>query len=266
MKRLSQLLLCSLTLLGTPLSLAPLAMAANDQPTLSAFNQTEFQDDTLRVKLKITLTGCRLGDWDTILAEQDNSDNPRLLLALEPIGPGSTFPMMAKDITNFDLEKGFTAVFNIPAKTPPTPVAIYICKDSDKTGKCAGKKKVDVGKLMETYVPPFTKGNSTEIRDPKDIPEMPKPPKATDKIYYFGMLVIDGNKAYVMKDDSMKKNQAGVAQDLKTLGVKQADKVFAEVKLTDALTYSVQPKIEEEVVTVILPRADVKACVPKEAQ
>lgn len=241
---------------------SPLAVsevfAATESGGMTAFQKVAVEQNTLRVKLKVTPNGCNLGDWDTITAERDNSDDPRLLLSLEPIGPDSGFKPIVKEISNFDLTKGFSAVFNLPAGTPPSAVALFLCKDTDKTNKCTGKPKVDLGKLMETYVPTVPKDTNA-----KYIPDMPKPEKAKDKIYYFGLVALDKSNAYALKDDAMEKHQSSVAAELGKIGVKQSEKVFSEVKVIDALTHSTQPKIEDGALTIVLPHVDVAACVPK---
>ena len=229
------------------------AGAATD---LTSFEKLPKDPAGVKLKIKVPSNGCIISDWDVITMERENSDNKRLLLSIEALGDASVKPVV-KEITNFDLTKGFVSTLSLPSTAAATPLAIYICKDTENSGKCTGKEAKDINTVAKAYSAPLPV-------DPRNnnLPEMPKPPKATDKIYYFGYLVVDKSTVYSLKSEAMK-DQATVNADLKKLGVAKTEQAFAELKKLDAEIRSEQPALEEGALTINLPHMDPAACIPK---
>lgn len=234
------------------------SVAVAEDAKVSAFHHVSSSSQNLKVKITVPSHGCHLGDWDAIATERDNSDNPKILLSLEPLASDSAIKPEVKDISAFDLKKGYTAIFNAPKVNAPTPFALYICKDSDNVGKCSGKPKMDIQKVLEIYMPTVPKDNQLT-----HIPEFPDPPKASDKIYYFGFVVMGKTNIYSLKQEAIEKNQAAIGKELAQIGVPEAEKVFQEVRLLDATLKSAHPSLEDGALNISLPHLDVAACVPR---
>ncbi len=217
--------------------------------------------NSLRLKLSVpSTTNCSVGDWDAIQQELRFSPDRRLLVSLEGFA-GSDLKPLSKDIGSFDLSKGFVAAFDLPKITKPTPVAIYVCKDTDKTGKCSGKPPISINKIWEAYSQPYPKDPNQKYLMPT-----PTPAKPSDKIYLFGFLVLTPDAVYAVKPELRKKgsNEALIEADLGKLGVADFKKVFAEFKKVDGITISAHPLpvAAENLLEVFLPRLDPKQCEP----
>ena len=187
--------------------------------------------------------------------ELEASTKKSLIASIEPLsGEGAA---QSKAIENFDLTKGFVAKFEVP-QSKPSVYALYICKDSSGSGKCAGKELMNFEKLIQNY--------STTIGEKgKVLSEMKsKPAVPSDKIYYFGFLFVDGKgNVHVMKTEMQDADYKTLASMLEKNGVKNADATVGIVKARHLTTGSYQPTVADDRLSINLPRLNKEACQSK---
>ena len=174
--------------------LSHLASIAGIKTVPVSSTPTEFK---LMLKI-IPKERCLLGDLDVINKDLAASDNPKLILSIEPLlqGDNSINPVIQR-LEHIDT--GFSASISIPK--PPTKgkdtqkdaqknqdslhLGLFICKDSEQEGRCNSKDFRDIEEVNNEHLNQNDPARST--------PNWP-----IDKIYVFQYLLFDGQHLSVL--------------------------------------------------------------------
>ena len=247
MKITAALLLFAALIVDTALAAAPPA-------EIMAPFELEQSGGGLRMKVRVSApsNGCTWGDLDAIQLEMKSTKTPRLLVSVEALGTGGgTIAPVTTDISSFDLEKGFVTTFVLPKFSKPANLVFYLCKDSDRKGKCAGKPAVRPQTVLQSYLTPLDR--ETGKRGPA-----PEEKEASDKIYYYAYVLVNGSTGYTLKNNMDEPDYAKLGEYLKSIGV-TPDVAKAIRENNDAMD-SVQPAVVDDVLTLSLPRLEKDAC------
>ena len=209
-----------------------------------------------------TTNGCGWGDLDIINFELDASKEKGLLVTLEAVdGSGSA---QTKSILGVDLTKGFVASFNRPS---PGLYGIFVCKDSAKKGRCAGKSVAQPHALLEQYL--HTGPSEAQPVAPKDAKTGKNTANASaptlvgepgDKIYYFAPLVVDKAGVTVAKTGAAESEYTDLGKKLSAGGAKDSSAQLSKAHSIGKTLYSVQPEFDGTRLVANLPRLNKEAC------
>jgi hypothetical protein len=124
---------------------------------------------------------CFFGDLDIILVEASWAQFDSLRVSLEPLDDseekGSSVVMPIKKLT----APSYSVTLKAPKVTTATPMGLFVCSDTNKSGMCRKKSLVNPNQIIKRYAPEA----KPENLDPKkDI---------LDKIYYFNHVVVEPN-------------------------------------------------------------------------
>lgn len=244
----AKLLVLPIALLA--LSYAVPAHAAPPSDLATPFSLEETPDGLrMRVRIFAPENGCSWGDLDAIQLELQHSKTKRLLVSLEPLA-GSAAPNVT-DITAFDLEKGFVTTFLLPKGAKSSHLAFYICKDSERKNRCGAKPAIPPQTVLQSYLTPMDAAGK--------LGEAPKEPEdATDKIYYFAYILVEGKTGYALKNRMTPGDYDRLGAYLQSTGA--APGLAKSIREKNDTMDSVQPQALDDTISLGLPRIEKAAC------
>lgn len=134
----------------------------------------------LRFFLEKTLS-CDPGDYEAITESLKQSAEKSLLLSLESISVEDTFEPVTMQINESEFVHGFSRTVDVPATLGPRQLGLFLCKDSEKVGRCAHKPVVGINELLRENLKQGREGRGAE---------------APDRIYYFQYVYVDADGAF----------------------------------------------------------------------
>ena len=111
---------------------------------------------------------CHVGDLNAIFHDFRQTTANRVLITLEPLD--GKRKALGAQVSLENLKLGFEKVFTLPASGTSDIMGIFICSDAKRTGRCAGKRPLDI--------------NGSFLAPGK------KRPAYADKIYIFNLALI----------------------------------------------------------------------------
>ncbi len=124
---------------------------------------------------------CNSGDYDAIAGSLKHSEEKNLLLSLESLSVEDGFKPITMKVSEADFLKGFRGKLEIPANVGPRQLALFLCKDSEKIGRCAVKPIADVNQILREVLTANAE---------------PMPAQSPDRIYYFQYVYVDKSGAF----------------------------------------------------------------------
>lgn len=210
---------------------------------------------TLAVAASLRL-GCTEGDFDAVLGDLKRSTPKKLLLTIESLVPEDRFAPIAREVSEAQLRRGLRDLrIELPSKGP-RQLGLFLCKDSDGTGRCAMKPAMDINAVLNENMKAAAK---------------PQPEQARDRIYFFQYLFVDedGTLATFQNVPVARETFASLGERLATYF--PDDKAGAQKKALDraeTLTRtlaSVPLRLERGGLALTLPARDAERC-PQLAQ
>lgn len=207
--------------------------------------------------------GCVWSDLDIIEMELKSQKLDKLIVTLEPlVGNGA---VQKKEVTPGQVRKGLAVDFKTPT-SQPSHWGIFICSDTQKTGKCSGKRTVAMDTLL--------RANVTEVREVKgrdangklimgDVVTSKQPVDNSDKVYYFAYAFINNDVATVMRTGHLRTGYAELKDWITKAGAKDVDSAIAEAKKYNEILFSIQPESNGKNFAVNLPRMEKSSCTPE---
>ena len=96
----------------------------------------------------------------------------------------------------------------IPRSSEPTLLGVFICKDTKKEGRCAGKKVVDINMVYKEHSPDRNRSHSW---------------RPDDKIYFFQPLIVQEDQVWSLSWPDIGQNgenlDAGIKYVVKNQGI-----------------------------------------------
>jgi hypothetical protein len=194
---------------------------------------------------------CFIGDWDIIEAEMLASDRPKLLLTIESLEPGSTTPPAVTELSLPVLRAGAQISLPIPEPKGLTSLGIFICKDSDGTGRCAGKPLASIEELTRKY-----RLSILSKRRPTPVDGL------LDKTYFFSFVVVDNDAVYFANKNFSDESYQDLAKalSLRPAGTTAMGPVVSQIHAANSTLKSVNLKPHVNRLRLILPDFDEAAC------
>ena len=204
--------------------------------------------------------GCAWGDLDIIDFELAASKSKGLLVSLEAVdGSGAA---QTKSILGVDLTKGFVASFAKPST--PGLYGIYVCKDSDKKGRCVGKPAAQPHTLLNQYLHTGPAVPKPKVGpDGKELPNATEPTLAGepgDKIYYFAPISVEKSAVTVVATSVADAEYTALESKLKAAGAKDVSTSLSQAKSISKTLHSVQPEFDGTRLVANLPRLNKSEC------
>lgn len=138
---------------------------------------------------------CPIGDADAIKLDLDASPEKRILISVEPLDPADTsFKPQVEVVGPELLQTGRSVLFKVPLRERSIAMGVFVCKDSQKKGRCLGKPFEDLNAIFSEY----SKAGGV-LKNP--------PP---DRTYFFQFLSIQKGESLVafapniVKDDALR--------------------------------------------------------------
>ena len=198
-------------------------------------------DSTDKVDLAIKLAPrpqpCMKGDIDVIEASMKDGKS-KLLLSLEPLSGRSGAKTQTLDLNR--LREGGLYTFSVDYSQLEQGMGLYICRDSDNSGRCFNKKIISMSQLSDTFFNPNRKLNLTK-----------------DPVYYFQMFIADQGRLEIPGSNSFSSSKRKhLMQYLASKGTEQkngAKKMAALTHEMHAKVSSIPIRIEGKTLTMVLP-------------
>lgn len=174
-------------------------------PLTFALELTRVALEQRALKIQFTSSGqCSWGDLDLIALElrehRQKNIATRLLVSVEALD-GSVVAAKEFDIAGFvEGQQNFLPAVIIPLASvnKPTPVGIFVCKDSSGMGGCRSKKIQDFNEVFSRHLVPFQGGENTNGFSP----DMLDPTTAgEDVLYYFQPAILTPDGLMVVGED-----------------------------------------------------------------
>ncbi len=237
---------------------AAVVTTTNSLPAIAAdgvFSSTPLSTSEAGAGIKLRVTavpnGCTWGDFDAVRSDLLGSESPSLLLSLEPLSGGTAQSKnQSRDLTKFDLTKGFITNFNVAAASPGH-YALYLCKDSAKKGQCGDKPLVPPQEVLSFHMSEIDRTTGKTVKEAAS-------GEPTDKVYYFAYLFVDKGSVYVLKSPMDSADFVAAGKFLGSRGV--AASVIKTVEQKHRPMNSIQPKVVDGTLTVSLPQVDQASC------
>jgi hypothetical protein len=131
-------------------------------------------------------SGCSFGDVDALEMDLHYDSRSPLIASLESLDPAVMLPPISVAITQDELGKGVSKVFQLPAGTPAVPLGLFLCRDGAGRHKCMGKPSLNPTAVVVKDTAELGSGKSA------------LPP---DRIYYFQLAWWDGKGKLSLPDD-----------------------------------------------------------------
>lgn len=214
----------------------------------------------LGVKVRVKgLSRCMFGDLDTLGLEMLASDasKTRVFLAVEKLREKRVTGLLGvQDITAPPgIEKvkggdGYVTPIVLENSSKPLVAGLFICKDGGKKGRCNDKEIRPLEDVLNRYM----------ANNP-----LPEGYVATDKVYYFKLIVIYNGAVYYPKDKLDKEQIAKLKEVLKKLGaydgrVKEDLNAALSIDQTLGSLYTGDIDAGTDSVLVLLPYFDQGKC------
>ena len=195
------------------------------------------------LKLKFRNTArCVIGDLDIIENDLKNDTAADLILTLEELGgKGGNIAGKARLTLDEIKGKGLVSLDLSTAKSPAV-FGLYICKDSERVGRCSQKTIVIPG--------------STE----KEVFQSQKP---QDNVYFFAPVILDGDSiSFVRQSLKEPLYYPKLAEYIgKRLGsVDSAEQITRVVQAINETILSATVQVEGSEAVIDLPKSDVSSC------
>lgn len=217
------------------------------------------QDSNATLAVRIAAESrCFFGDLDVLALDLALSKNPRLLLSLEPIflsdtsfEPRSTEWHNPKSLHDIIRGAGFYTSLSFLKLESPKLLGLYICTDSNNTGRCLGKPEVEFDEILQRH--------EVGRNVPKDI-------VIPDKIYFFRYLVITPQFARIFEAPMSEIRYELLERYLEPIipGKATRTNAISVIRRFNARIGSLPLKVEEEPVRISLPWFDRKNCFAKQ--
>ena len=193
---------------------------------------------------------CFMGDIDLIMLESSWARFDELLVTLEPIAPANG-PVSSKKVSLQQLLSGETVTLTAPSVSSPTPMGVFICKDSRGSGTCAGKELRNFRAALDRYQ---SDREPAKLNREKDFP---------DVVYYFNHVVVEPSGISADQEAYGKAQQ----ERLKPLMQRALPQGYAEqLERLRRLHFTVGsvPLAEKDgALQIILPKIDLPNCTKK---
>lgn len=145
---------------------------------------------------------CYLGDMEAIILESGWSRDSNVRISIESLVPNDTFVATSLvSITKLQTSLA-TFSFTLPKIQQSTPMGLFICKDTARTGRCSDKSVEKFDELFARYNP---------LKHPEQLN-----PKSDikDKSYFFGHLVAYNDSIAVTSGEFTEETAKVIDQDL----------------------------------------------------
>ena len=234
------------------------ATRGNTRPNTDAFPELKIRSKELQGNPKetafyftISSDGrCMVGDLDIIGKELEHSPESKLLLTVEPLQPTDDGPYVSKEITIARIAGGVRIPLLLSRGEGLRHMALYVCKDSTGEGRCRDKSVVDLNKVYQTYYP---------LNGGKPVGENYR---ATDKIYFFQYLLLDGDSLVAFDTEATVKESKQLEGYLveRTRKSSEAKEVVSRVSQMNDTINSVPVTFTGSYIHLDLPRLDQSIC------
>lgn len=193
---------------------------------------------------------CMVGDLDIIGKELEHSPESKLLLTIEPLQPSDDGPYVAKEITIAKIAGGVRIPLLLPRSDGLRHMALYVCKDSTGEGRCRDKSVGDLNKVYQAYYP---------LNGGKPVSQNYR---ATDKIYFFQYLLLDGDSLVAFDTEATVKASDKLEGYLveRTRKSSEAREVVGRVSKMNDTINSVPVTFTGSYIHLDLPRLDQSIC------
>ncbi len=228
------------------------------QPNTDAFPELKIRSKTLQGNPKETAfyftissdARCMVGDLDIIGKELEHSPDAKLLMTIEPLQPNDDGPYISKEITIAKIAGGVRIPLLLPRADGLRHMALYVCKDSTGDGRCRDKAVGDLNKVYQAYYP---------LNGGKPVADSYR---ATDKIYFFQYLLLDGDSVVAFDTEATVKESKKLEDYLveRTRKTSEARDVVARVSKMNDTINSVPVAFTGSYIHLDLPRLDQSVC------
>ena len=193
---------------------------------------------------------CMVGDLDIIGKELEHSPESKLLLTIEPLQPTDDGPYVSKEITIAKIAGGVRIPLLLPRSDGLRHMALYVCKDSTGEGRCRDKSVGDLNKVYQAYYP---------LNGGKPVSDSYR---ATDKIYFFQYLLLDGDSLVAFDTEATVKESEKLESYLveRTRKTSEAREVVGRVSKMNDTINSVPVAFTGSYIHLDLPRLDQSIC------
>lgn len=196
----------------------------------------------------ISTSRCMIGDLDIISAEMKAHPGAELLLSVEPVTTSfSRFQPIVQKTSVGKLRGGSTLTFLLPPSPQPVHLALFICKDSDGSGRCQSKEVKDLNQVIDPYFG-------------KNPPNAKNPP--SDKIFFFHYFLLEGSSLTSFDSELENKAYDRLSEYIlsRTQNGLQATEVASRVKFLNDKIRSANVDFSRNRVVIDLPRDDQGKC------
>lgn len=177
------------------LSLATLTAACEEQKSRSFPNRMlSFAPQSNKFQVQLTpKPSCKIGDWDVMETDLEQSKRANLLVSLEPIHPGDkSFTPQVKSVAKQRFLAGKVALhFDLKGFQKKTVAGLFICKDTNGSKRCNNTRVQPLGNLAGMIA--------------HDLGDKEKRLLKRDKVYYFQPVAIDRGEIAVLRNGSSEK-------------------------------------------------------------
>lgn len=206
------------------------------------------------VMFHLTLTSdsrCMIGDVDVIRQELGHSPDSKLIVSIESLFPQTDpSPPVTREIALDRILTGARLSLFVPRSADVRHLGFFICKDSTGEGRCANKEIVDLNSVFQTYFPVGTIAKPLTNY------------KASDKVYFFQYLMLDGDTLHSFDTETTVRRPALLERFLvgKLDSAVAARSVVERVSFLNKVIRSIPLTISGSYILLDLPHIDPAAC------